>query len=375
MKTIGLVINPYAGIGGPMGLKGSDGDAIRDLALSKGAIKKAGKRVEDALSYVKSHYKGDLKIITYPGEMGQGPTEKAGFTPLVLGELKKGITTAKDTKKAVELMTKEPVDLLLFAGGDGTARDIYSALGDASIPVMGIPAGVKMHSGVFALNPRRAGEALVDFLNASKVNFMESEVMDIDEEAFREGRVISKLYGYLFVPAFKKHIQNAKSGGSSELEDLKNLAFEVVENMEKDVLYLIGPGSTTAQISENLGFEGTLLGVDAILNKKLVGKDVNSFEIEQLMNGTGLKGSKIVVTVIGSQGYIFGRGNQQFTPDILEKVGKENIIIVATKDKLVTLLPSPLMVDTGSEAVNEMLIGYVRVITGLADYTYYKVSQ
>jgi predicted polyphosphate/ATP-dependent NAD kinase len=302
--------------------------------------------------------------------MGENCAELAGFSPQVIGDINNGNTIADDTIKIARLMVKTGVDLLLFAGGDGTARNIYDSIG-TKIPVLGIPAGVKIHSAVYAVNPRSAGKAVSYYLEGRTVDFKEAEVMDIDEVSFRQGNVKAKLYGFLKVPEIKAYIQNVKSGGYSEKEAVAGMAAEVTENMKNDILYIIGPGTTTRSIMNRLKLSNTLIGVDLVQNRQVLASDVNE---KQLYNLLGDKKARIIVTAIGGQGHIFGRGNQQLSPRVIRKVGKKNIIVVASKDKLISLKSQPLLVDTADLDLDRELCGYIRVITGFEDYVPYNVS-
>ena len=283
MKKVGVIINPIAGMGGRVGLKGSDGLETLQKARELGAKPEASQRSIEALK-VLAEIKDELEIITYPQEMGEEAVRKAGFEPTVIGSIKSGFTSAEDTIQAAREMLKRDVDLLLFAGGDGTARNIYTAIG-TSIPVLGIPAGVKIHSAVYAVNPRSAGEAAKLYLQDKVVNIREAEVMDIDEEAFREGRVSATLYGYLKVPELKRFVQSVKSGTRSEKAEILAIAEQVVASMEDNVYYVIGPGTTTRSIMERLELPNTLLGVDIVLNKQLVANDVTEETLYQKLQG------------------------------------------------------------------------------------------
>lgn len=370
MKKLGLIINPVAGIGGRVGLKGSDGAKIQKLARELGAVPEAQNKAAIALKEI-APLKESIQLWTAPGEMGEYCALSEGFELQVIGNARKGFTTAADTINIARQMVEIGVDLLLFAGGDGTARNIYEAVGN-KVVVLGIPAGVKIHSGVYGVNPRTAGKAVFVYLNGKGGKIKEAEVMDIDEDAFREGQVKAKLHGYLKVPELRAYLQNVKTGSYSEKEAVAGMATEIIEEMEEDVLYLIGPGTTTRSIMDKLGLEGTLLGVDVVCNKELVAKDVNEKQLLELIAG---KRAKIVVTVIGGQGHILGRGNQQFSPKIIKDVGKENIVVVASKDKLVNLMSAPLLVDTGDPELDNELHGYIRVITGFREYVPYAVSS
>jgi predicted polyphosphate/ATP-dependent NAD kinase len=312
-----------------------------------------------------------IEIITFPQEMGENSAREAGFTPTVIGSISSGNTTSTDTQTAASKMSELGVDLILFAGGDGTARDIFNAI-DGEIPVLGIPAGVKIQSGVFAINPARAGDIAAKFLKEELTTVQELEVMDIDEEAYRNNRLSTKLYGYLKVPYEESLVQGSKEAttGSEEIV-LEAIASEVVESMDKDTLYIIGPGTTTRSIAERLGINKTLLGVDVVENGQLLVSDVNE---ETLLRLVMDKKAKIVVTVIGGQGFILGRGNQQISPEVIKKVGTQNLIIVASPSKLATLKKRTLLVDTGDPEVDDMLSGYHKVVIGYARRSVYKVS-
>ena len=368
-KRLGLIVNPIAGMGGRVGLKGTDGVDTLERARELGAVSTSPARAVDALKRL-IPLKGGIDLITYPREMGENEAREAGLDPTVIGSITSGATTSQDTISAAIEMEALGVDLILFAGGDGTARDVYEAV-DGRVPALGIPAGVKIQSGVFAINPARAGDLAAEFLAGGDMKLRELEVMDIDEEAYREDRLSARLYGYLRVPFREAVIQGSKeaSGGSEEIT-LEAIASEVVEEMDDECLYIIGPGTTTRPIARLLGFEKTLLGVDVVRGGKLVASDANEERLLELIEGGR---AKIIVTVIGGQGFVFGRGNQQISPRVIERVGRENVIIVATPEKLAALRGRKLLVDTGDPRVDEMLSGYHKVVTGYARRSVYKI--
>lgn len=372
-RKLGFIVNPIAGIGGRVGLKGSDGFEIVEKARQLGAQPESPGRAATALRRI-SRIKDDIELITYPHEMGEDEAKECQFNPTVIGSVKRGNTTSRDTQNAAQDMLKVKVDLLLFAGGDGTARDIYNAIGD-KIPVLGIPAGVKIHSAVYATSPQNAGDLATMYLGGKSlsIRLREAEVMDIDEKAFREDRLSAKLYGYLKVPYERRLVQSAKAGSAAAEEAaMYDIACDVIKTMQDNYLYIFGPGTTTRGIMEKLGLKNTLLGVDAVYKGELVGSDLNEAQLLKLIEG---KKAKIVVAVIGGQGYIFGRGNQQISAKVIRKVGKENIIVVATKNKILSLSGNPLLVDTGDDEVNKILTGYTRVITGLNERVMVRVAS
>ena len=361
MKKVGLIVNPVAGMGGKVGLKGTDGFEVLEKAKAMGARPEAESKAALALQPLLI-IKDDLKMVTCPGEMGENTARRCGFDPELISDISEP-TTAKDTEKAAKIMAEIGVDLLLFTGGDGTARNIFNAIGDnSSMPALGVPAGVKIHSAVYATSPRNAGEMALQFLQEAGLPVRRSEVMDIDEDAFREGRLSARLYGYLQVPCSGELMQHLKIGGAETEEAvLDAIAENVVEKMEDDTVFIIGPGSTIGPIMKKLGLDNTLLGVDLVKNGRLMAVDVNEKQILDFIEGEKVK---IVVTVIGGQGYIFGRGNQQISAEVIKKAGKENIMVVATREKIFSLEYERLLVDTGDEEVNQMLCGYMRIITG-----------
>ncbi|WP_352420406.1 ATP-NAD kinase family protein [Proteiniborus sp.] len=370
MKKLGLIVNPVAGMGGSVGLKGSDGLEILMKARELGAVPQASNRTKQALEELSS-LKDQIEIITYPGEMGENVTRNCGFNPTVIGLIDQNNTTPQDTQNAALDMKKLGVDLILFAGGDGTARNIYDAV-NVSIPVLGIPAGVKIHSAVYGQNPKRAGELAKLFLQDKVVELREVEVMDIDEDAFRDERVVARLYGYLKAPFEKKFVQKRKSGGvAGEKAALTSMANYIINTMLDDYIYIIGPGTTTRSIMERLGLNNTLLGVDVVYKKQLIAKDVTEKELLKIIDG---KKAKIIVTIIGGQGYIFGRGNQQLSPAVINQIQKDNVIVVASRNKLNTIFGSPMLIDTGNNETNNMLEGYYRVVVGYEDFIMYKAK-
>mgnify|MGYP001088879510 CR=1 FL=1 len=357
MKTVGFVVNPIAGMGGAVGLKGTDGRVVLERALALGAKPVAPARAESFLSELGS-VKGRIRLITGAGRMGEDEARNRSFAFTVLGERMEE-TTAEDTKEVASRIRDAGADLLVFCGGDGTARDVLDAV-DTSLPVLGVPTGVKMHSAVFAVDPRAAAEIAVRFL-WEKLPLREVEVMDVDEDAFREGRVSARLYGYLLTPYQPDLIQGSKVSSpltKAEMYNQAAIAIYIIEEMKPDVVYIVGPGTTTRTIGDLLDERKTLLGVDLFCNRKLIARDVNEKEILEGIKG---KTARIIVTPIGGQGFIFGRGNQQMSPEVIRRVGMENIVVIATKHKLWRL--KCLRVDTGDSRLDKMLRGQIKVVT------------
>lgn len=356
MKKIGLIVNPIAGMGGAVGLKGTDEDIVKKAKIL-GAEPVTPDRIKEFLSYIKTQK--NIHFYVAPGNMGEDYIKSFGFKYELVGNISEK-TTASDTKKIARKMLQENIDLLVFCGGDGTARDIYDAI-DLEIPVIAIPSGVKMFSAVFSVSPQAGAKVLKSYLKGTQ--FQEKEVLDIDEKAYRDDKMQSKLYGYLKVPKVESLIQTGKKSSKLEKsikEIKKEIANYVIDNMIEDCLYLLAPGTTVKFILKTLNQPYVLLGIDALYKKDLIAKDVNEHEIIDLMNK--FENYKIILSPIGGQGFIFGRGNKQFTPKVIKKVGRDNIMILSTEEKLKEL--DCLRVDTGDPELDKMLYGYIKVITG-----------
>lgn len=369
MFKLGLIINPLAGVGGSVALKGSDGEDTAREALQRGAEPKAGIRTQQALQVIQGL---DIELVTYPAEMGEDVARAAGFSPVVIGSIQSGQTTAEDTLQAARDLVAENVDIILFAGGDGTARNICDAISE-EVPVLGVPAGVKIHSGVYAVTPKAAGEIIAMLVKGELVTLGDQEVRDIDEDAFREGKVRAKYYGELLVPQEHRYLQHVKNGAKeSEELVLDDIAADIIERMETDQYYIMGSGSTVAAVMEQMGLENTLLGVDLVKDGELVASDCTAEQLLQLTEG---EACQLVITLIGGQGHIIGRGNQQLSPALLKRLGKQNINVIATKTKLQALDGRPLIVDSGDPEVNQLLSGVIPVITGYHDSVLYRVAD
>jgi predicted polyphosphate/ATP-dependent NAD kinase len=355
-KSVGLIVNPVAGMGGSVGLKGTDGDMYRK-ALDLGAEPVTPKRTKDFLAHIKR--KDEITILAAPGRMGEQYAKAFDVSFEVLGETG-AETSASDTKRLASEIVERGADLLIFVGGDGTARDVYDAI-DSRLPVVAVPAGVKVFSSVFAVSARAAAEMVDAFLKGADLT--DGEVLDIDEDAFREDRLASRLYGYLVVPEVPMYLQPGKAASSvnkSSAESKQEIAADVIENIDPEALYLLGPGTTLKAITDEMGLPKTLLGIDAVHAGELVGCDLNEKGILGLFERFAKR--KIIVTPIGGNGFIFGRGSKQFTPEVITQVRRKNIIVVGTREKLSRL--DCLRVDTGDLEVDEMLRGYIDVTVG-----------
>ena len=373
MKRLGLIINPIAGIGGRVGLKGSDGVEIQRKALALGAQPQSHLRAAQALEALLP-LRDTFELVTPPGAMGDTVARQCGFIPhpLPFSSWEEGnSTSAEDTIRAGRWMADHPIDLLLFAGGDGTARDIFAAVG-TQVPVLGIPAGVKIHSAVFATHPRAAGEIAAAYVRGERLELREAEVVDLDEETYRAGTVITRLYGYLQVPHVAHRLQNKKAPTpASESVRAESIAAAVIESMQPGWIYILGPGTTTRVIADRLGFPKTLVGVDVYSREGVIALDVSEARLLELIES---QPAKIIVTPIGGQGFIFGRGNQQIAPRVIQKVGRENILVVSLSEKLNALKGEPFLVDTGDSSVDEMLAGYMQVIVGYWEKVIYRIA-
>ncbi|RZF80631.1 ATP-NAD kinase [Pseudoalteromonas sp. CO325X] len=368
---LGLIVNPLAGLGGSVALKGSDGAQTAAKAIALGAEPKANIRTRAALEQLLA-YREQLCIYTVNDSMGEQVAKELGFDVEVVYHSERS-TTAQDTELAAKALQAIGVDLLLFAGGDGTARNICHAIDD-TLPALGIPAGCKIHSGVYAITPKAAGRVVEMLVKGELVTLSESDVMDIDEQAFRQGAVRAKRYGELRVPSELRYVQAVKNAGGKEVDELvlADIAAFVVSEMDEQYQYIMGSGSTVAAVMEEMGLENTLLGVDLVQDQALIGQDMTA---QQLLSAVEQAPTKLVITLIGGQGHLFGRGNQQLSPALIRAIGKDNIIVVATKSKLQALQGRPLVCDTGDSELDDELSGYIQITTGFNDHVLYAVGH
>lgn len=373
--VIGLIVNPIAGMGGRVGMKGTDGAAALEEARRRGAHPAALQRVQKALALLVAATPASAlpAVLTGAGALGQHAAREAGLASTVVHTPADAASTADDTRAAARAMLDAGVDLLLFAGGDGTARDILDIVGDR-VPLLGIPAGVKMVSAVFGTTPGHVGTLAARFLaGEASVRLREAEVMDIDEDAMRGDRVSTRLYGIARSPYARALSQHAKSG-SSLREDvaLEAVCRQVAREMVPGRLYILGPGTTTRRVLAALSLPATLLGVDAVVDGRLAGADLAEADLLRLMEG---REASLVVGVLGGHGSLFGRGNQQISSEVIRRVGRAHLIVLASMEKLLQLAPRMLQVDTGDEALDAMLAGYLPVRTAPDRSIFFQVQS
>jgi NAD+ kinase len=363
MHRIGVVVNPIAGMGGRVGLKGTDGKV--EEAIERGAEPRAPGRAVEALTALRERAAlagVDAELLVWGGRMGEDETREAGFDPVVVGGPERdevGETTGEDTRAAVRAFIGEGVDIVLFVGGDGTAVDVAETLADhgSEVPMLGVPAGVKVYSSVFAVTPRAAGRLAVTFDRTET-----REVNDIDEDAYRGGEVHTELRALAEVPV-GEDLQSSKQIGGGTVEQL---AEGVARDARADpgTTYVLGPGSTVAAVKRELGFEGTPLGVDVWRDGEVLVRDAAEADILATLGERNV----VVVSPIGGQGFVFGRGNPQISPDV---VRRSEVEIVASRSKLDTT--GVLRVDTGDADLDEALRGWTRVRVGLFERHMMKV--
>lgn len=359
MKRIGFVVNPVAGMGGSVGLKGTDGNV--EEARRRGAVPHAEDRATMALSpLAKSR---DIAFVTCSGLMGEDAVRAAGITRYRVVYQYTGESSAEDTKKAVRTFLESGVDLILFCGGDGTARDVFDITGNR-MPILGIPAGVKMYSAVFAIDPASAADLI---RSSDRQHLRDAEVMDVDENAYRSGDLKTRLHGIARTPALAGKIQAAKQVYEELDEERAKAAIAqfIDEVMLPGTLYIIGAGTTTEAITRRLGLKKTLLGVDAIRDRKPVAADCDENILLSLVDSS--PDTRIILSPIGAQGFILGRGNQQISASLVRRVGINKLIVIATPHKLAQ---TPILyVDSGDTSLDREFGDSIQVISG------YRIAQ
>ena len=356
-RRLALIVNPIAGMGGAVGLAGTDGERA-EQARALGAIGGAGERAVTALRALQGI---DVSVETCSGPMGAEIAERAGLHYEVVVPVERQSTTAADTRLAAATLRDRRVDLLLVAGGDGTARDVLEVVG-RDLPVLGIPAGVKMHSAIFAATARTAGEVARAFLTsaAPEALLRDAEVMDREIVGAGEMPASPKLYGFLRVPKISFFVPHAKA--SSILADeraLEGAAQRLVRLTQDEHISVLGPGMTLERVKQAAGCSGSPLAVAAVSGGRCVGRDLNE---TQILGAIADQPARLIVGVVGGQGFLFGRGNQQLSPRVIRAVGLQNIVVVAAAEKLLALESGALLVDTGDETLDDELAGFIPVI-------------
>jgi predicted polyphosphate/ATP-dependent NAD kinase len=360
VARLGLIVNPIAGIGGRLALKGSDDPMRVAEALRGGADRPAPARARLALAALPA----DVELLAAGGSMGAALAGTA-VTEAVAD------STAADTRTAAVALVDAGIDLLLFAGGDGTAVDVLEAIGDR-VPVVGIPAGVKMHSAVFGVTPRRAGELAAAFAAGRVDGDAPAEVMDVDEADLAAGLISPRLHGFLRVPVAPGLTQGSKARSSQgEAAAQAAIAAQMVERLPAAAPVLIGPGTTTAAVMAALGLPKSLLGVDVVQDGRLLVADAD----EAALLAVASPAATIVLAPVGGQGFILGRGNQQLSPAVIRAIGADRLVVVATEAKLAGLRGQPLLVDTGDPELDAALAGYRRVVVGYGHEMIYEVAS
>lgn len=367
MASIGFLINPIAGMGGRVGLKGTD-DVVKE-AIRRGARPIAQHRAGETLRQLRRMTKSSpsaprIQWLTCTGLMGADALELAGFENIrIVYEASKN-TSRADTAGAVRRLLDAGAELILFCGGDGTARDICTITGKGT-PLLGIPSGVKMYSGVFGINPAKTAEILIAHL-AGRLTLGEVDILDLDEQRYREGEWAVRLYYTARTPYEPSYTQSAKAliDGHSDLEAKAEIAEHLCEMIAAhvDVLFLLGPGSTVKSVGDRLGYDTTLLGIDALAAGKIVGSDLDEQQILALLER--YSDCRLVLSPIGAQGFVLGRGNSQLSPQVISTIGRDNLLVIATPAKLART--PVLMFDTGCSELDAKLSGdgYLPVITG-----------
>jgi predicted polyphosphate/ATP-dependent NAD kinase len=373
MGRVGLIVNPIAGLGGRVGLKGTDGLEVLEQARALGAIPCATERAERTLARLERRCAG-LRILAAAGVMGADLARGHGFETEVLPPSRRAarVTTADDTRAAAAALVRREVDLILFAGGDGTARDIHDVVGER-VPILGVPTGVKMHSGVFATTPESAGDVVTSFLAARpRRPVRQAEVLDIDEDAVRADTISTRLYGAACVPDDRLRVQAAKLGAVPSDEDaLEAVCAAVADALDPRRIYVLGPGTTMRRVTAHLGLPKTLLGVDAVRAGRLLGADLGERELLELIRDEPVT---LLLGVVGGQGALLGRGNQQLSPAVLRRIGAANIEVIAGLRKLLALDPQLLHVDTGDPELDRAFCGYRRVHVAPRRTVVYRVA-
>ena len=364
----GLLVNPVSGLGGPAALKGSDGAQVQDEARARGVEPRANARLADMLAAFSSRRSVDWCCAG--GAMGEQALRNAGVDAEVIYTPPEP-STAEDTRQAARRLLEAGVDVIVFGGGDGTARDLLQAIGE-EVPVLGVPTGVKMHSGVFATTPADAGALLDALVQGGLVAARRADVRDIDEAALRRGEIGNRFFGELRVPDLGGYLQHTKVAGreSEELAVVEIIADLTERFADTSRTLVIGPGSTLAEFKLALGIEPTLLGFDVVRAGQLAVTDADRACLDALAADNPV----VFLSFNRGQGFLVGRGNQQLSPQLLGSLRRDDLIVVGTRSKLASLDGRPLLIDSGDVAVDSQWSGLIEITAGYEDRLFHRLS-
>jgi len=380
-----LLLNPLAGIGGAVGLKGSDGIELQALAKQRSGTPQAAMRTQvflQQLNTLLGSQTEQIQWFTWAEEMGASALAQAGLDAQVLGR-SEGPSSGHDSQVAASTLSAEGIDLLVFAGGDGTARDVLLGV-NAQTTVLGLPSGVKMHSGVFAISPAAAAEVVAALAVGGLVGRMAREVRDYvpinkskDDDSLQAPRAVgTQHFGDLWVPESSGFLQQMKIGG---MEDESLVVAEITNYMldefgaDQERAYIFGPGSTCLSIKQAFGIEGTLLGCDVLLPGGDILLDQTAADLLALSQ---TQRQHLIMSFTRNQGFLFGRGNQQITAELIRQLsGPDDITIVGSRTKLASLDSRALLVDTGDAELDQELSRVYPILTGYDEFLLYRVAR
>lgn len=376
MIKIGIIINPIAGMGGKVGLKGTDGSLVLEEAIKRGATPiSPGKSIQFFNSLKLCPSLNQIRFYVPPGDMGENSIKVSGIQYTLVDYKLDNQTSANDTTNIAKIMITIPVDVILFFGGDGTARDVYRGV-KSEVPILGIPSGVKIHSGIFTKTIYAGTDLICELSLLESIECVSREIIDLDEISFRKDKIVTKIYGIASVPFSQGNLQVSKSisNSGSESDNIDGIMNTYKEQIRSDVIYILGSGSTLKVFSKIFGIEKnkTVLGIDIVKNNQIIKKDANEEEILNIINKNEKNSMKLILTPIGGQGFLLGRGNLQLSPKVVRKVGLNNIDIISTRNKLNSLARSVLYVDTGDNDLDESFKKFWKV---LIDYNEYKMIK
>ncbi|MFG1545232.1 MAG: ATP-NAD kinase family protein [Thermoplasmataceae archaeon] len=351
----GFFVNPIAGCGSMQGMKGSDYMKMSECreSVSLGL----------AVEFLRRINHENITFLIPSGDMGEKAFTIAGLHNYRTIYDPAAPSTSMDTKKFVEILSKGSPGILVFFGGDGTARDIVDT--HPAFPVIGVPAGSKMYSSVFAISLDSAVRVFNDVASGMVEDFVPSEVIDLDERVYSTGRIETRFYGELLVPNSSRILMESKAEYTDDY--VQDAAEYIHDHIENDVDYLIGPGTTCKSVLALFGQKGSILGFDLFRNGRIMETSMNEARLYEIASSS----TRMIISPIGGQGFLLGRGNREISPRVLKKIDPRNITVIASPRKLENL--KVLYIDTGGEKI--AFPQYVRVLYGYGKFKMVKVEQ